>query len=127
MFQTESPSEIDLDALGIYLLVSLFFVAVTLIEFAIILMLKRSIEKNSREKQVHSGLTPRPRHKVGTMNRFGNMEGNRHLGSDRDEGIKRDVIAADDYISRIDNVTFIVFLFSYCTFNAVYWAIYLTD
>ena len=47
--QSESPAD-TLDALGIYLLVSLFYVAFTLIEFAIVLNIKRRYE-NSKETQ----------------------------------------------------------------------------
>ena len=41
--QSNSPSEATLNALGCYLLVSLSFVLVTMIEFAIVLLLKRKL------------------------------------------------------------------------------------
>ena len=41
LFQSESPSETDVDALGLYLLCSLSFVVGALIEFSIVVLLNR--------------------------------------------------------------------------------------
>ena len=42
LFQNGSPSSSDIDKLGFYLLVSLFFVVATIVEFAIALLVKRN-------------------------------------------------------------------------------------
>ena len=41
-FQNESPCSSTIDKLGMYLLVSLFFVVATMIEFAVALLVKRN-------------------------------------------------------------------------------------
>ena len=47
-FQNDSPAGHNIDKLGVYLLVSLFFVVATMIEFAVALLLQR----NSRKRKV---------------------------------------------------------------------------
>ena len=46
LFQSDSPSGASLNALGVHLLVSLFFVIGTMIEFAIVLLINRKLVLN---------------------------------------------------------------------------------
>ena len=48
--QSDSPSGAELNALEIYLLVSLFFIMATMFEFAIVLILKRKQETQIRHQ-----------------------------------------------------------------------------
>ena len=47
-FKTASPSGSKLNALGCYLLISLFFVLATMIEFAVVVIMKRRLEWNPK-------------------------------------------------------------------------------
>ena len=55
-FKSTSPSGSKLNALGRYLLISLFFVLATMIEFAVVVIMKRRVEWNTK------GNTKRPFH-----------------------------------------------------------------
>ena len=44
MLQSESPSTTKLNDLGVYLLVSLFFVVFAMLEFAVVLLVQRDLD-----------------------------------------------------------------------------------
>ena len=118
--QSESPAD-TLDALGIYLLVSLFYVAFTLIEFAIVLIIKRR-HANSKESQNTSCK------KIAVAAVSTEVE----IKSPTQRSVKSctfqrssNLLQAYDPTMAIDKITCITFLCSYFIFNLVYVLIYL--
>ena len=55
IFQNNSPTTFSIDNLGIYLLISLFFVVATIIEFAVVLLVKRNSGCTGIRRQKVSG------------------------------------------------------------------------
>ena len=109
-----------------HLLVSLLFVAVTLIEFAIILMVKRNLGKGPFSNRSKNKSPIKVHTNEGFSNNFENMSWNRMSDANHDEIMAKSV-TDEEFTKKIDNATFGVFLFSYFIFNCIYWAIYLTN
>ena len=121
--------------LGFYLLVSLLFVIATMIEFAVVLIVKRKLEYEKKEfssRTNTSGLTIKspemevrrrsPSAKVDGMYQGFNKGRNvgpegRHIGQKK-TGFWMVSSATD----RIDFLSFVLFLLSYFIFNCVYWS-----
>ena len=94
--QTDNPSGVSTNALGIYLLVSLIFIMATMFEFAIVIGLQRYM-KIKRKISISSG-----------------------------QPIQNILYEDEEIIStKIDTIAMALFISSYALFNIVYWAYYL--
>lgn len=107
--QSESPSGANLNSLGVYLLVSLFFVVASFIEFGLLLMLKRANLLGVNETIAHK-----------------NRDNKKHEGSEL-KFARRSKTAHDigletrySFADKIDFGSFIFFVFAYILFNVAY-------
>ena len=137
-FQTESPSGASLTLLGAYLLLSLVFVFFTIVEFALVLVLK---EKNRRRLQKKSVTRDEPISKK-ISSRFFKMELRKHvtnivpiqeitpeLERKRSVGKKRSIVwnsrsgvfATLPLTRKIDIFAFGIYHISFLFFNLYYW------
>ena len=98
-------------ALGTYLLVSLFFIIATLVEFAVVLEMKQSCKKKtSNAMQVPEGI-------IMCRNKVDNIGIN--------EKVDNDLTALEQTaakIAKIDRISLILFPILYLIFNFLYWA-----
>ena len=124
LFQAASPSAGQFTALGIYLLICLFFVVGAMIEFAILLHLKRRAEENLlKENFTTEGYNGKVDTDVTTSSDL--------LGRNENATIKlvgpisksRSTFLATS--NKIDNYAFVGFMSLFSAFNAIYWSYYL--
>lgn len=95
-FQSESPTKTQFTAIGIYVLVSLFFVMATLVQLTMVVVLKRRAEKRNQSR-------------VGASETF-----------------KRNtIIEAQTLVEMVDLVFMISFPITFVSFNVVYWSVML--
>ena len=136
--QGESPSESKLNALGVYILVTLLFVFGTIIEFAFVLIIEqnrirsinekkmnekenkleaqmaenrvrcRTITKSIRQVQDHVEFTPETEQR-NTVQHLENNSFNQSM----------------PLTTKIDYAAFIIFVVLYITFNIIYFCIFL--
>ena len=129
-FKSASPSGDRLNALGIYLLTSLFFVVAGMIEFAIVLLLKQHYETKSACMKKEMDQTNKK-----IFDRIWHIEqdakkDNRNL--DEEQGnIVPIIIQPDKKDTKIspngiDTAALFTFPTLYIAFNSVYWYYYLT-
>ena len=113
LLQSESPSGAKLNALGVYLLVSLFFVCASFIEFGILLLLKRTYFLGER----------------GTLvDKTADVDNQKNQGSHIEKAFDRRLKRAHDIAlqtrysiaDKIDFGSFIFFMFAYVLFNVGY-------
>ena len=123
--------------MGIYLAVSLVFVMTTLLEFALVLFLQRRIEitnGNSNTSSLNSGKVSPMDRKIMNHGTFGVTT---NPGKDKSatglnvtpKGIqfndKKYGLCIDSSLTtRIDILTFWLFILGYLTFNIIYWKVY---
>ena len=111
--QSESPSGAKLNSLGIYLLVSLFFVVASFIEFGILLMLKRTHFHGVRE-------TTGDKNKDADIQNLEGSQSNKVFAriakTAHDKALETRYSVAD----KIDFCSFIFFVFAYILFNVAY-------
>ena len=123
-FQNGSPSSSNVDKLGVYLLFSLFFVVATMLEFAIVLLLKRN-PKIPKMSQLMTNF-------YAMLGMDKTSEFHRNKGTkiqdleDRNDNIgrRKDLNALAAYIL-IDLIASFLFPISYLLFNIIYWYIVL--
>ena len=128
--QADSPSGSNLNALGFYLLVSLFFIIATMVEFAYVLLVCRVTGKVDNYK-----IAGKPK-----LNPRNSNDGSEPKGSIEMNNIHNDSSPATQFNDNnestnwkippnrkcyldpniIDFVSFFVFLFSYVLFNCFY-------
>lgn len=109
LFQAESPSSGQFTALGIYLLASLFFVVLGLVEFACVLYLHQCNERYIRK------LIPPSQRKVNVVTISPNENGSI---------VYKDGKPVFD-ILRIDRVAFVAVGALFLIFNVFYWSIFM--
>ena len=130
--QSESPSASKLNDLGVYQLVSLFFVVAALMEFAFVLLIQRKLisnfgcnnntnnRQNRREKQKISNLTQTKGNVKHVSNIIEVSPEQIHV-----EEVSNDktVISGSTQLSteRIDMMACILFVLFYLLFNLFYW------
>ena len=142
-FKSRNPSGANLNALGCYLLISLFFVIATMIEFAVVLIIKRRLEwiprntmrqgfdstTNQRCRRRNSGIRNRKFLPADTMESHSKNYYNSSLDISITKPNKHQLIGSNWMISSlteaIDFVSFITFSASYFLFNYVYYATYM--
>lgn len=142
-FKSRNPSGANLNALGCYLLISLFFVIATMIEFAVVLVIKRRLEwipknttrqgfdltANQRWRNRFSGIRNRKLLPINTMESHSNNYYNASLDISIMKPNKHQLIGSNWMISSvteaIDFVSFITFSVSYLLFHCVYYATYM--
>ena len=133
VFQSESPSESDLNALGHYLLTSLFFVVGAMIEFAIVIMVNRirtikgSISDSEMEANIKKFFGEKPRYQSEgydgqtPIENF-NTEACKHIEIEKKSNTNR--ILSLQSVNGIDIVAFLMFFSCYLLFNIQYWIQY---
>ena len=123
--------------LGIYLLVSLLFVIATMIELAIVLIVKRKLEFERKEFSSTTNAlnltTKSSEMKVRRRSlraKVDPVDGKcQHFNKERNVGPERRYIGekktgfcmVTSATDKIDILSFVLFLFSYFIFNCVYW------
>ena len=127
-FQDESPSGTTLNLLGAYLFISLFFVLSTMIEFAIVLLLKQAPEwkyaakqKAMRRKVASKARSEMFRAKINNISypnkNFEKME----TKTCEDEQEMEMFSSCFNSTHKIDIVALFSFSILYLLFNCVYW------
>ena len=123
MFQSESPTESDVNGLGIYLITSLGFVFGTLIEFAVIISLRRKSKGNrigsisiSNEDSKELNVSE---NRVSMLRKLKSIAA-QYKRNDYDD-FEEDVENVK-FLRKIDFNCFFVFISGYILFNCVYWA-----
>ena len=142
-FKSRNPSGANLNALGCYLLISLFFVIATMIEFAVVLVIKRRLEwipkntmtqgfdltTNQRRLSRLSGIRNRKLIPTNTIESHSKNYYNASLEMSIMKPNKHQLIGSNWMISSvteaIDFVSFVTFSASYLLFNYVYYATYM--
>ena len=109
MFQTEGPPGSELNALGVYLLISLVFVVLAMVEFALVLLWSRA----------SSSLTIKNRFKKMLFIRKGKPIS--EMMGRKDEALEK------TSFHTVDLVSFFAHLLFYFIFNVIYWTHYLQD
>ena len=118
-------------AIGIYLLISLFFVVGAMVEFAVLLFLLRRSEKSSylKEKGGLSSSKSNSKHPIECkeIKRIASTI-HRQESSTRyfDDSFKDNLNDFFTYSSTIDLAAAAIFPLAYIIFNIVYWLHYLT-
>jgi hypothetical protein len=115
-------------ALGTYLLVSLFFVLVTMIEFAIVLLLKTKLESNTSPRLAIQCNCDKTNGKKNTENAKTTLAwrvddaGNHGKQIGVDTGTKQELAStnASRLTKKIDYTSLVLFNFGYCIFNFFY-------
>ena len=131
IFQSNSPSDSDMTALGIYLLSSLVFTVAALLEFAVVIVADRLNTSQKQHVPSKVGIqctnyfdnqSLRKRNIAGRKPNWFEM-GNNGLG----EGTHDKTNAGQPYFSvdKIDAAAFWSYLIIYILFNIVYWVFYL--
>ena len=123
--QSKSPSGTELDAQGVHLLVSLFFVSITLAEFALILLLSDHLQKDMISKQClkDAFVKVQPVGIISTMCQY-----NSNWTDDKPQANEKDSESSKTamLIKSIDQSTCILFLTAYLIFNCTYWTYYVS-
>ena len=120
----------ELNALGVYLLGSLVFVVLALLEFAFIVLLNRM--PKIVNKNVHDGTTEKGRYVIAERLRRRKIDGEKNSSGNRlRKGEERlqlwnrfKVIFNMPPIHVVDLITFCLYIFLFISFNAVYWMTY---
>ena len=139
ILQSDSPSESDLNALGIYLIVSLCFVVGALVEFAFAILLTRIISTRTKDKPGGIKTEQDERTYNGVQNYVRQSWSAEEIITRR----KVDTTPHNDNVSMkppnrpwmlflwsvngFDFAAFWVYLLLYLLFNCVYWAKYLIE
>ena len=133
LLQSESPSTTKLNDLGMYLLVSLFFVVFAMLEFAVVLLVQRDQDhkRNSFISQEKINIQSAFTKKADTNTTINGMVGN---DNDTVKDIQRDNITKNKSIGKvfrlhsvqlstdnIDTMAFILYVVIYIIFNLFYW------
>ena len=129
--QADSPSGANLNALGVYLLVSLFFVIATMLEFASVLIISRSrlVAMTDSVGVLHGN----KKHLLGTQTFLRNMINsvaageNINIDNGNSEIAKQQTARRKCYHNpdNLDYTALVLFLLSYITFNCYYIFIYI--
>ena len=128
-FQSESPITSEVNGLGFYLLCSLGFVFYALVEFAVIIALKR---RYMRRKMVPSNLNKQKRSKISGLipesqkhDSFGGLMKqlqNEMQESNAKEGFYfRNMDDDLEFLLKIDHHSFFGYFIAYGLFNCIYW------
>ena len=131
-FKSNNPSGANLNALGIYLLVSLFFVLATMVEFAVVLVLARFypiMEENNETNKKERSKQTRGRNlkkyfwsysktKASLFN-LQDAEKNRNVK----EKITKSINCS--LTEKLDFIALFIFMFIYFLFNCVYFMHYM--
>ena len=132
ILQSESPSELELNALGSYLLGSLCFVVGALIEFALVVLINRvgstgsKDEKNRLEThRVYNSAQKRAWSPEGILFNRKPITTNPCVENKPMNKPRKLRIFTLPSINGIDLAAFFVYLLLYLLFNCVYWAQYL--
>ena len=135
LFQSESPSGTQLNALGIFLLSSLVFVVAALIEFSAVLFLSNRTPKDKQLENKKEGLkefnvdvATQSRRRLKQSNVIGNLGGKEKMdieASNRfDTNLEpRNCLLNAHSLRKIDYIAFCLFFSSYSIFNFIYWVI----
>ena len=128
MFQSDGHSEGSLNPLSVYLLVSLFFVIATMVEFAVVLMLKRIVQFNDSQIEFEDNNVKGMQKYISNPTKLNDKRGT----SDGD--ISKVDLEIDAKFSRhtckftvtdrIDFAALCIFLTSYASFNCIYMTYY---
>lgn len=126
--QSESPSGSKLNALSSYLLVSLFFVFGTMVEFSLVLIIKQKLEWDGYEpEKILQKKNTSCCHnfcKVDTIEEMGNNPKRRDKGGIQQQNLRGKqpvLVKVLPRTTKIDIVAFFVFNFGYFVFNCFYW------
>ena len=115
--QSNSPSKASLNALGAFLLVSLSFVMVTMIEFAIVLLISRRYRDD--KKNISNG----PLFEKPTSAGYNtNLQRPRNFELD---GNHMRYVNSYSCTEKIDLASLFIFSISYFVFNCVYFAYFM--
>ena len=127
-FQDESPSGTTLNLLGAYLFISLFFVLSTMIEFAVVLLLKQTPEwkyaakqKAMKRKEASKARNEKFRAKINNISNPNKTSENMEMKTFEDG---QEVEMSRDYFPsthKIDIAALFLFSILYLLFNCVYW------
>ena len=138
-FQSDSPGA-HLNALGLYLLVSLFFVLGTKVEFALVLLVYRKMSfrrlhtKTIRNKHISMSnsqdlkRTSNKDPKIMVHKSRNNLERTQSIQSSINPIIAEQLkpsLSTEDTTNRIDFAALCLFLSSYLIFNCVYFITYI--
>ena len=123
-FQSESPAGTELNALGVYLLVSLFFVVAAMIEFAVALVLQRMWHHKENPNPTNIERTPMPQKWLAKGNNIASNwideQGNEKLTLGMQTAKKR--TGLNFSTNKIDIAAFVISFMLYIFFNCVYWS-----
>ena len=114
-----------MDKLGIFLSVSLYFVVATLIEFALVLLIKIYNEKSYRKRVCKNRLKPLVIHE--SLDQFDIEKWSRTVSSqnimdlNKPEQDRRKKVSLDISIPKIDTHASFIFISGYILFNIIYW------
>ena len=134
---SESPSVSDLNALGVYLLTSLCFVVGALIEFAVVILLNRTLLNVSKREENRIGSQQHQRiYSDLKQRKLGDRSGEGQVTtwiSDvkpceqnlNTKPKKSTWIFLVPSVNGVDFAAFWAYLFLYLLFNCVYWVQYL--
>ena len=127
-FQDESPSGTTLNLLGAYLFISLFFVLSTMIEFAIVLLLKQAPEWKhaAKQKAMRRKAASKARNEIfrAKINNISNPNKNfEKIESKTNEDEQEMEMFSTCFNSthKIDIAALFSFSILYILFNCVYW------
>ena len=131
--QGESPTKSKINALGIYLLCSLGFVVSALIEFAIIVLLKRkSVTTNNKvgskilpKRKIDAGAILRQRIRRTKKWKY-ELEKAQSLNHRNDSSTMSNDDGMSALLIAIDFTSFWTFIFLYILFNCIYWGLVLS-
>ena len=131
-FKSNNPSGANLNALGIYLLVSLFFVLATMVEFAVVLVLERFYPRNGENKEANKKHRNKQTRRTNLKKKFlsyskskaslfnlQDAEKNRNVKEKNTKNINCSLT------EKMDFVALFIFMFIYFLFNCVYFMHYM--
>ena len=131
-FKSNNPSGANLNALGIYLLVSLFFVLATMVEFAVVLVLERFYPRNEENKEANKKHRNKQTRRTNLKKKFlsyskskaslfnlQDAEKNRNVKEKNTKNINCSLT------EKMDFVALFIFMFIYFLFNCVYFMHYM--
>ena len=128
IFKSEGHSEGNLTLLDVHLLVSLFFVIATMIEFAVVLMISRMIDCPSEQKIPSNG--KKRTRKLSTSRKSSISHKGSPTDTNRSQSIlnlHREAICSHQgrkisTTNQVDITAFVVFFLSCLMFNCIYMA-----
>ena len=136
--QGESPSESKLNALGVYILVTLLFVFGTILEFAFVLIIEQNMTRSMNEKKMiekENEFETHSEEKYARCRRSskGIRRVQDHVEFNRETEWRNDIQQLDSntiyqsmpLTTKIDYAAFIIFVILYITFNIIYFCIFL--